>query len=125
MKEKGPSRNSPEEVDGYLSKLPEDHRSLLEDLRSIIHETVPDVKERVSYRIPIFRTEKDLVGISSSKDHCSLHTMSHSVVDTLKEELKEMDVSGATIHFFPESPPDRELIRKLVKARIEELGSNE
>ena len=122
MKEKGPSRNSPEEVDEYLSKLPEDHRSLLEDRRSLIHETVPDVKERVSYRIPIFRTEKDLVGISSSKGHCSLHTMSHSVVNDHKNELKGQKVSGATIHFFPGEPLDKELIRRILKARVDEIG---
>jgi uncharacterized protein YdhG (YjbR/CyaY superfamily) len=123
MKEKGPSRNSPEEVDEYLSKLPEEHRTLLQDLRSIIHETMHDVKERVSYKIPIFRTEKDLVGISSSKNHCSLHTMSHSVVNDLKNELKGTDVSGATIHFFPGPPLERDLVRKILQARLEELDT--
>ena len=77
-----PSRHAPQEIDAYLEPLPDDVRSALERLRSIIRETAPECTERVSYGIPIFRLERDLVGLSAAKKHCSLHSMSTSLIRT-------------------------------------------
>ena len=69
------SRHAPQEIDAYLGALPDDVRSALERVRGIIRETAPQCTERVSYQIPIFRLQRDLVGISAQKNHCSLHTI--------------------------------------------------
>jgi uncharacterized protein YdhG (YjbR/CyaY superfamily) len=116
------SRHAPEEIDAYLAALPDDVRSSLERVRGIIRETAPDCTERVSYRIPIFRLRKDLVGMSAQKDHCSLHTMSPSLVEAMAEELVGVEVSGATIHFTPEKPLPKELIASIVSERVKEAG---
>ncbi|MBN1583298.1 MAG: DUF1801 domain-containing protein [Anaerolineae bacterium] len=123
MSKANPSRHAPEEIDAYLASLPDDIRSALERLRQIIRETAPDCTERVSYRIPIFRQEKDLVGLSAQKNHCSLHSMSPSLMKAMVEELRGIKVSGATIHFTPEKLLPRELVEKIVRERIKE-GSN-
>ena len=117
------SRHAPEEIDAYLQTLPDDVRSSLERVRDIIRETAPGCTERVSYRIPIFRLEKDLVGLSAHKNHCSLHSMSPSLMKAMAGELKEAQVSGATIHFTPEQPLSKELIVKIVRARMKESGT--
>ena len=116
------SRHAPKEIDAYLEPLPEDVRAALERLRAIIKQVAPKATERVSYGIPIFRLDKDLVGISAKKDHCSLHTMSPPLVEALGEALSSVRVSGATIQFDPQSPLPRELVEQIVRARIQELG---
>jgi uncharacterized protein YdhG (YjbR/CyaY superfamily) len=88
----------------------------------VIREIAPDCTERVSYGIPIFRLSKDLVGISAQKNHCSLHTMSPSLVEAMGEALSGVRVSGATLHFDPHSPLPQELVEQIVRARILELG---
>ena len=65
------SRHAPEEIDAYLAALPDDVRTSLERVRTIIRATAPDCTERISYKIPIFRLGKDLVGISAQKNHCA------------------------------------------------------
>ena len=117
-----PSRHAPQEVDAYLEPLPDDVRSALERLRVLIRETAPDCTERVSYGIPIFRLNKDLVGISAQKNHCSLHTMSPPLIEAMGEALSGVRVSGATLHFDPPSPLQRELVEQIVRARMRELG---
>jgi uncharacterized protein YdhG (YjbR/CyaY superfamily) len=117
------SRHAPEEVDAYLAALPDDVRSALERVRRIIGDTAPESTERVSYGIPIFRLRKDLVGISAQKNHCSLHTMSPPLMDAMAEDLEGVKVSGATIRFTPEGPLSKELIERIVRARMEEVGS--
>ena len=116
------SRHAPEEIDAYLGALPDNIRSSLERVRSIVRETAPDCTERVSYRIPVFRLRKDLVGMSAQKNHCSLHTMSPPLMEAMAEELKGVKVSGATIHFTPEDPLSSNLIEKIVRERMKESG---
>jgi uncharacterized protein YdhG (YjbR/CyaY superfamily) len=114
------SRHAPQEIDAYLEALPDDVRSALEQLRDIIREVAPDCTERVSYGIPIFRLKKDLVGLSAQKNHCSLHSMSPPLMKAMAEELKDVKVSGATIHFTSEKPLPQELVEKIVRERMQE-----
>ena len=116
------SRHAPEEINAYLAALPDDIRSSLERVRSIIREIAPECTERVSYGIPIFRLRKDLVGISAQKNHCSLHSMSPSLMKAMAAELKGVKVSGATIHFTPENPLPKELVERIIRERMEEAG---
>jgi uncharacterized protein YdhG (YjbR/CyaY superfamily) len=116
------SRHAPQEIDAYLEPLPDGVRSALERVRSIVRAAAPNCTERVSYGIPIFRLRKDLVGISAQKTHCALHTMSAPLVKAMAEELEGVKVSGATVHFTPESPLPEELIRQIVGERVKELG---
>jgi uncharacterized protein YdhG (YjbR/CyaY superfamily) len=119
------SRHAPEEIDAYLAEQPDDIHDSLERVRGIIRETAPICAERVSYRIPIFRLQKDLVGLSVARHHCSLHTMSPSLVKAMTDDLKGIIVSGATIHFTPENPLIRELIGKIVQERMKEIGGTQ
>ena len=118
-----PSRHAPEDINAYLEALPADRQTELARLRAIIREVAPDCTERVSYQIPIFRLGKDLVGISSQKNHCALHSMSPPLMKAMGEDLQGVKLSGATIHFTPENPLPRDLIEKIVLARIKEIGA--
>ena len=107
-------------VDEYLEKLPADARAALQRLREIIKSVVPAAKERVSYGVPIVALDRDLVGFSSQKNHCSLYTMSPPLVKTMEKRLKKYEVSGATIHFKPDEPLPETLVKKIVKSRLKE-----
>jgi uncharacterized protein YdhG (YjbR/CyaY superfamily) len=120
MSKPNPSRHAPQEIDAYLEALPDDVRAALERVRGIIREAAPESTERVSYGIPIFRLQRDLVGISAQKNHCSLHSMSTSLMSAMSAELEGFKVSGATIHFTPERPLPRDLVEKIVRERMRE-----
>lgn len=122
MAKADPSRHAPGEVDAYLAAQPDDIRAELERVRGIIKELAPEATERVSYGIPIFRLKKDLVGMSGHPTHCSLHVMSPGLVASMAEDLRGVKVSGSTVHFMPESPLSRDLIEKIVRARMQEIG---
>lgn len=114
-------RDEPMEVTRYLESLSEEDRTCLDELRKIILQVVPEASQRVSYGIPIFRYKKDLVGISSQKSHCSLHTMSPDLMKRLKGELKGWKVSGATIQFDRHNLLSEELVKMILKERIKEM----
>lgn len=116
-----PNRNAPEEIDLYLKPLSLDKKEALERLRHLILEKMPDLSQRVSYGIPIFRLDKDFLGISASKGHCAIHTMSPALASRLKERFKAFKVSGATIQFQPAQPIPDELVYLLMDERLKEL----
>ena len=43
------SKNDPLAVEAYLATLPKAERDALEQLRTLIKETIPQVEERISY----------------------------------------------------------------------------
>ena len=49
------------EVDAYFAAQPEPQRKLLKEMRKIILEIEPDLKQVISYGIPAFKLDKDVV----------------------------------------------------------------
>jgi uncharacterized protein YdhG (YjbR/CyaY superfamily) len=57
------------------------------------------------------------------KNRAAFITMSPPLVKQLKDELKDIKVSGATLHFAPNKPLPEDLIVKIVKARMRQNES--
>jgi uncharacterized protein YdhG (YjbR/CyaY superfamily) len=63
------TNNFPTTVDEYLAVVPNDVRRVLQKLRHTIKSIVPEAEERITYRVPIFRLQRDLVGFSVQTNH--------------------------------------------------------
>lgn len=112
---------APTSVEDYLAALPEASRAALEKLRKTIKAAAPDATETISYQIPTFTDHgRSLVSYAAFKDHCSLFPASQAVKDALGDELKPYVTGKATIRFHPDKPLPVALVKRIVKARIEE-----
>jgi uncharacterized protein YdhG (YjbR/CyaY superfamily) len=108
-------------VDDYLASLAEPARSTLYTIRSVIRSVVPaETIEVISYGIPTFRYKGALVGFAAFPKHCSLFVMSSTLLSTMNKDLKEFRTSKGTIQFPPDKPLPAPLIKKIVKARLQE-----
>ncbi len=107
-------------VDEYLQQQDTKTRKSLQQVRKAITAAAPKAEELISYRIPLYRQNGHLVAFMVQKNHCSFVTMSAPLMRTLKNDLKQYDVSGTTIHFQPDKPLSPALIKKIVKARVKE-----
>ena len=113
-------RNAPaRDVDSYLAALPKEVRALLEKLRRTIKAAAPMAEEVISYQIPCYKYHGPLVFFAAFKDHCSFFA-GKAIPRTFRSELKPWRISGTTIHFSVEKPLPASLVRRIVKARIEE-----
>jgi uncharacterized protein YdhG (YjbR/CyaY superfamily) len=111
----------PRDIDAYLARVPEDKREALEKLRRQILAAAPGAEECIAWQMPSFRHEgRLLVCFGAARNHCSLYPMSASVIVDHEDLLAKHDTSKGTIRFQPEKPLPAALVRKLVKARIEE-----
>jgi uncharacterized protein YdhG (YjbR/CyaY superfamily) len=107
-------------VDDYLAAAPEEVRPVLEKLRRTIRAAAPKAEEVISYQIPMFKYHGPLVFFAAFKNHCSFYVVSKQVMETFSSELRPWDTSGTTIHFSAKNPLPASLVKKIVKARIEE-----
>jgi uncharacterized protein YdhG (YjbR/CyaY superfamily) len=113
-------RRIAENIDDYLSTLDDQKRAALERLRRAIISAAPRAEECISYGIPAFRLDgRILVFFAAASNHCSFFPGAFPI-EALKAELNMYSLSKGTIRFDPSSPLPVGLVRKLVKARIEE-----
>jgi len=108
-------------VEGYLAAVPEPARTTLNKVRATIRSVVPaETEEVLSYRIPAFRYKKVLVWYAAFSDHCSLFP-TPSVIAQFKEELKDYQIAKGTIQFPVDKPLPAALLKKIVKARLDQI----
>ncbi|KAB7647824.1 iron chaperone [Polymorphobacter fuscus] len=60
-------------VDDYLEALPPARRERVTALRALIHQAVPDVSERIEWRMPVFGRGDRWVGVASQKSYISVY----------------------------------------------------
>jgi uncharacterized protein YdhG (YjbR/CyaY superfamily) len=111
-------------VDAYLGKVREPARSTLKKVRAVIRRAVPqEAVEAISYGIPAFRYNGFLVGYAAFAKHCSFFPGSGSLLEEYPNELKSLEISKGTIRFPQNKPLPANLLKKLVKARVEKNRS--
>ena len=109
------------DIDNYLADQPAEIKSVLEELRTTIKEAAPEAEEALVYSLPAYKYKGHLVGFAVQKKHLSFFTMSPELAEAMKAEItKTHKLSGATIHFSADKPLAKGLVKKIVKARIEE-----
>ena len=112
---------APTNVEEYLAALPEGSRAALTKIRETIKAAAPEATETISYQMPAFKHHgRFLVSYAAFKDHCSFFPASNAVMRALGKELKPYFSGKGTLRFTAEKPIPAALVKKIVKARLEE-----
>ncbi len=110
-------------IDEYISRFPKDIQLILVKFRQVIKKSAPKAIETISYGIPTFDINgKHLVFFAAFKKHIGFFP-TPSVIDNFKDELSEYKTSKGTIQFPLDKPIPFDLIKKIVKYRVEENES--
>jgi uncharacterized protein YdhG (YjbR/CyaY superfamily) len=108
-------------VEAYLARVPEPARTTLEKIRATIRAAAPkDAEECISYGMPAFRYKGALVGYAAFKQHCSFFPMSASLLDDFADDVKNYRTAKGTLQFPQDKPLSAALVKKMVKARVEQ-----
>lgn len=89
--------NNPQ-VDQYIAELAPDRRSALQQIRELIQDSVPDIKETMQYRMPTFELDEVVCAAASQKHYISLY-MDVDLVEKHRAELAHLDVGKSCIRF--------------------------
>jgi uncharacterized protein YdhG (YjbR/CyaY superfamily) len=111
------------QVRAYFASAPPKARAALTKIRAAIRSVAPRAEEAFSYRIPAFKFQgRPLVWYAVFKNHCSLYPMTGAIRRKLARKLKGYEMSKGTVRLPLAKPIPVGLVKKLVKARLAELG---
>jgi uncharacterized protein YdhG (YjbR/CyaY superfamily) len=111
--------NSLQTVDDYIAGFPDTIQSILQQIRSIIREMVPDAEEVISYQMPTYRLLGNLVHFAAFKHHIGFYP-TPTGVEAFQEELALYQHAKGSIRFPLDQPIPYALIRKIVAFRVKE-----
>jgi uncharacterized protein YdhG (YjbR/CyaY superfamily) len=114
--------------DSYLAAVADDdQRRALSDLRRQIAAMLPGAIECISYAMPAFRQPgrkgKVVIGYAAFSRHCAIYPHSGTVIPGLAGELAGWKTSKSGVLFTADRPLPAALIRRIIDARLAEIGS--
>ena len=110
----------PKTIDEYIYQFPFEVQEKLQLLRDSIRRIVPNAREKMSYGIPTFALEKNLVHFAAFKNHIGFYALPTSN-EMFAEELSKYKTGKGSIQFPITEELPLDLIEKLVRFRISEL----
>ncbi len=106
-------------IDEYHDSFPGEIRAILDHLRETIRQAAPRATEIISYNIPTFKMNKNLVHYAAYKEHIGFYPTASPIV-IFKNELSKYKTSKGAIQFPIDSPLPITLIKKIVRYRVTE-----
>lgn len=108
-----------ETIDEYIAGYPTEIQNVLKDLRSFIKECAPEATERISWGMPTFYLQGNLVHFAVNKGYIGLYP-GETGVSVFKDELTEYETTKGSIHLPLNKPMPYDLIGKIVVYRAAE-----
>jgi len=109
-------------IDQYISSFPDHIQRKLKEMRAIIKDIVPEAKEKISYQMPTFYLNGNLVHFAGYSGHIGFYPTPGGI-DAFKNEISKYKYAKGSVQFSIDEPLPVELIVKIVKFRAEENRS--
>ncbi len=113
------SRAIPSNVKKHYLNSPDPHQKIMLNLRKQILEILPKSEEVISYGMPAFKFEGNIVaGILANKNHVGYYPFSGSVLSVLKKETAKFSQTKSALHIPLNGSISKALLKKLIQVRI-------
>jgi uncharacterized protein YdhG (YjbR/CyaY superfamily) len=106
-----------ENIDDYIAEFPKEIQKKLKDLRATIKKAAPKAEEKISYAMPTFAMNGNLVHFAAFKNHIGFYPAPRAIQE-FKKELAGYEGSKGTVQFPLDKPLPLSLISKIVKYRV-------
>jgi uncharacterized protein YdhG (YjbR/CyaY superfamily) len=109
-------------IDEYLAQVSGERLETLKRLRATIRGVLPRAEECISYGLPAFRVDGEVVaGFAATAKGCSYYPFSSATLVTLRGDLSAYVTTKGALQFDAGKPLPAALVRKLIKARLAEV----
>lgn len=113
------NKNKPESTDEYIAGFPADVQVILNEVRSTIQQAAPEATEKISYGMPAFVQDGNLVYFAAFTNHIGFYALP-SGNEAFKKELSKYNTGKGSIQFPLDEPMPLKLITRIVKMRVKE-----
>jgi uncharacterized protein YdhG (YjbR/CyaY superfamily) len=112
-------RSGYQSIDEYIAAFPPEVQKILQELRAVIKAAAPDAVEKISYQIPTFYLNGNLVHFAGYKNHIGFYP-TPSGIEAFRNELSVYEGAKGSIKFPMNKPLPFDLIGNIVKFRVAE-----
>ena len=106
-------------IDDYIKSFPKDIQKILGMVRQTIKKAAPEAEEAISYQMPTFKLNGNLVHFAAFKNHIGFYP-TPSGTKEFKKEISVFRSGKGSIQFPIDKPMPLSLIKKIVKYRVKE-----
>lgn len=106
-------------IDEYIACFPEPTCVILQQLRTVIKSAVPEATEAISYGIPTFKLNGNLVHFAAYTNHIGFYPGADGIA-AFRKEMSDFKLSKGTVQFPIDKPLPIDLIHTIVKYREEQ-----
>ena len=106
-------------IDEYINQYPEEVRKILQVIRETIQAAATEARETISYQIPTFKYNGNLVHFAVYQHHIGLYP-EPSAIQAFHSELSGYKVARGSVQFPLTKPIPLELITKMVQFGVKE-----
>jgi uncharacterized protein YdhG (YjbR/CyaY superfamily) len=111
--------NNVRTIDDYIKQFPQEVQAKLKMIREIIRRAAPLAEEAISYGMPTFRLNGNLVHFAAYKEHVGFYPAPLGIA-AFKKEVSKYKWSKGAVRFPIDQPIPTGLIRSMVKFRVRE-----
>ena len=110
---------APQNIDTYIAGFPEDVQAILQKIRTTIQEVAPEATEAISYQMPTFKLNGNLVHFAAYKNHIGFYP-TPSGIEEFEKELSKYKGAKGSVQFPLDKPIPYDLIRRITEFRVRE-----
>jgi uncharacterized protein YdhG (YjbR/CyaY superfamily) len=112
-------RSAPKNIDEYIAAFSPEVQSILEKIRLTIRQAAPEAEEKISYKMPAFTLDGDLIYFAAFKKHIGIFPPVQGD-EKLSKEIARYRGEKGNLKFPLDEPIPYALIRRVVKFRLKE-----
>lgn len=94
---------APKNIDEYIAGFPEDIREILARVRSTIRKAAPEAGETISYQMPTFTLEGNLVHFGGHSKYIGFYP-TPSGIEKFKDEISQYEWAKGSVQFPLDKP---------------------
>jgi uncharacterized protein YdhG (YjbR/CyaY superfamily) len=108
-----------ENIDDYIAAFPPKVRTRLQAVRRTIRKHAPEATEKISYRIPTFYLNGNLVHFAAFEHHVGFYPGAAGIAK-FRDELMQYESGKGSVQFPHDEPLPLDLVAAIVDFRVEQ-----
>ena len=109
---------APADVNEYIELQAFEAHAHLKELRSIILNNIPNVRERIAWSMPVYERDKRSVSFAACKRHVSLY-VDFEILEKFKSQLSGFEIKKNAIYLPYNKMLPTDLIKDIIKQFFE------
>ncbi len=110
---------TPKTVDAYIAGFPDEAQVRLQEVRRTIQQAAPKATEKISYAMPTFVLEGNLVHFAAFKNHIGFYPVPTGI-EAFQDELAGYKQGKGSVQFPLDQPLPLALIGRITQFRVNE-----